>query len=194
MPAPRAIPRHAAGIALVEILFVVGVILVLGFVVFDAYRGVKAKQEAVSEQRTVSYVLGMAQRIGKGNYRGLDAVGLNREGGIPPALSGGDRNATQLENQWGGAVAITPTGSGTEPCAADSAVCPGLSFEYQQVPQAVCLAWVPFLRMSFRNLQVLEGDGATMTIQRAQPAIAYSFERMIEGCNQARRLTLVMTT
>lgn len=183
------------GFGLIETLLVIGIIAILSYAAFDTYRSVKSRQEAVTEQKLIMSVLASAQKVAKGNFRGLYNLQLNREEAIPYSWNGGDRNTASLNNQWNGAVNLSPTDGSENECPETKPVCPGLKFETHEIPQQVCLALVPFLQASFRHIEVKPENKTTwLIISKANPSMDYSTKTMIQACNQSKTLTIKLAT
>jgi prepilin-type N-terminal cleavage/methylation domain-containing protein len=124
-----------SGFSLIELLLVLAIIAALAVAAFIIYPRVQSGRNATYEQQILSSAqAGVKALFTTNNYANLNATVAADAELFPASMKLSDGT---IQNQWGGVVAVGPTG----PDGAASAVVPAryFSFVYPNVPADVCI-------------------------------------------------------
>lgn len=142
------------GFSLIEILLVVGFIAAAVAVVFIAYPKLQSSARANTEVQNTATISGGVKTLyaSQSSYVGLSTAQLISARVVPDNMV----NGTTLNNQFGGAVTITPTSIG-----AAAGLNNAFTVEYSNVPSEDCVKFASQAAPNFTRVHVIPNATAT---------------------------------
>lgn len=151
-------PSNARGFSLIELLLVLAIVAALAVAAFIIYPRVQSGRNATYENQVLSSAqAGVKALFTTNNYANLSATVAADAAVFPDAMKLSDGT---IQNQWGGVVAIGPTG----PDGATSTVVPAryFSFVYPNIPSDVCIRLAGAAVSNYGTIRVDAANGGAI--------------------------------
>lgn len=150
--------KNSQGFSLIELLLVLAIVAALAVAAFIIYPRVQSGRNATYENQVLSSAqAGVKALFTTNNYANLSETVAAQASLFPDAMTMSDDT---VQNQWGGVVAIAPTG----PAGAASTVVPTrfFSFVYPNVPSDVCVRLAGAAVNNYGTVRVDADNGGTI--------------------------------
>lgn len=164
-----------------ELLMVIGIIAILGAVMFAIYPQARDSNYANTERQRLLQAIAVVQTLHfqAGHYTGLTTDSANQAGAFVEEANGGSKEpGTIIYNIWGGTIEVRPSSN-----------IKFMEFSYTQVPVEGCLKFSTGLGKSIISVVVNDVE-----VYKQTDGLDTGISGIVEACNEnPKGATMVFT-